>query len=120
MNFGRRLAKIRAGAGHTQRSLAKAAGLSQSAISQLESGLRNPTYETICRIATAMKLPPGNLMGGELQDLSASERALVTRYRSLSEPARRECERLVENLCAKRVVEEKTTRPSGTRTGAYA
>jgi transcriptional regulator with XRE-family HTH domain len=108
MNFGRRLAKIREAAGHTQRSLAKAAGLSQSAISQLESGARSPTYQTIRRIAKAMQLPPGYLMGGELQGLSASERALVSRYRSLSESARGECVRLVEDLCARQVADEKT------------
>jgi transcriptional regulator with XRE-family HTH domain len=106
MGFGRRLAKIREAAGQSQRSLAQAAGLLQSAISQLESGARSPTYETIRQIAKAMKLSPAYLMGGEPQGLNASERALVKRYRSLSEPARRECEGFVETLCARQVPEE--------------
>jgi transcriptional regulator with XRE-family HTH domain len=114
MDFGRRLAKIREAAGHTQSSLADAAGLSQSAISQLESGARHPTYETIRHIAKALKLAPAYLMGGDLQGLSGCERALVRRYRTLSERARRECERLVEDLCAREMTQQKaatTSRP---------
>lgn len=112
MDFGRRLAKIREAAGHTQSSLAAAAGLSQSAISQLESGARHPTYETIRHIARAMKLPPAYFMGGELQGLSGCERALVRRYRTLSERARRECERFVEDLCARETAQQKTATSS--------
>jgi transcriptional regulator with XRE-family HTH domain len=111
MDFGRRLAKIREGAGHNQRWLAEAAGLSQSEISQLESGVRSPTYKTICKLAKAMNLPPGYLMGGEQQGLSAGERALFRQYRSLSEPARRVCERLVHDLCAREMAKQKLAPP---------
>lgn len=107
MDFGRRLAKIREGAGHNQRWLAEAAELAQSEISQLESGVRSPTYKTICKLAKAMDLPPGYLMGDEPQGLSASERALVGQYRSLSEPARRVCERLVHDLYAREMAKQK-------------
>lgn len=107
MDFGRRLAKIREAAGHTQSSLAEAAGLSQSAISQLESGARHPTYDTIRHLARAMKLPPAYLVGSELQGLSGGERALVRRYRILSERARREVERLAEDLCASETAHQK-------------
>jgi transcriptional regulator with XRE-family HTH domain len=107
MDFGRRLAKIREGAGHNQRWLAEAAGLSQSEISQLESGARSPTYKTICKLARAMNLPPGHLMGDELQALSANERALLRQYRTMSEPARRACERLVHDLYAREMAREK-------------
>ena len=112
MDFGRRLAKIREGAGHNQRWLAEAAGLAQSEISQLESGVRSPTYKTICKLAKAMDLPPGYLMGDEPPRLSASERALVRQYRSLSEPARRVCERLVHDLYAREMAKQKVA-PSG-------
>ena len=107
MDFGRRLAKIREGAGHNQRWLAEAAGLSQSEISQLESGMRSPTYKTLCKLAKAMDLPAGYLMGDELQGLSASERALVRQYRALREPSRRVCERLVHDLYAREMAKEK-------------
>ena len=115
MNFGRRLAKIRQDLGHNQRWLAEAAGLSQSEISQLESGVRSPTYKTIRKIAKAVNLPPACLLGDELQGLSASERALLKGYRNLSEPARRKCERFVEDLCAGQEAEEESATPSGRR-----
>ena len=110
MEFGRRLARIREELGHNQRWLAEAAGLSQSEISQLESGVRSPTYKTICKIAKAMNLPPAHLMGLELQELSDSERALVRRYRSLGESAKRECERFVEDLSARQVAGHRAER----------
>jgi hypothetical protein len=52
-------------------------------------------------------------MGDEVQVLSASERALVRQYRSLSEPARRVCERLVHDLYAREMAKEKA--PTATR-----
>jgi transcriptional regulator with XRE-family HTH domain len=107
MDFGRRLARIREDAGHNQRWLAEAAGLSQSEISQLESGVRSPTYKTICKLAKAMDLPPGYLMGDELQGLSVSERSLVGQYRSLSEPGRKVCERFVHDLYAREMARGK-------------
>lgn len=107
MDFGQRLARIREDAGHNQRWLAEAAGLSQSEISQLESGVRSPTYKTLCKLAKAMDLPPGYLMGDELHGLSASERALVRQYRSLSEPGRKVCARLVHDLYAREMAREK-------------
>ena len=113
MDFGQRLARIREGAGHNQRWLAEAAGLSQSEISQLESGARSPTYKTICKLARAMNLPPGYLMGDDLRGLSASERALVRQYRALSEPSRRVCERLVHDLYAREMARE--TAPTASR-----
>ena len=112
MDFGRRLANLREAAGHTQSSLAEAAGLSQSAISQLESGARHPTYETIRHLARAMKLPPAYLMGGEFQGLSGCERALVRKYRTLSDRARREVERLAEDLCAREIAQQKAATSS--------
>jgi hypothetical protein len=75
--------------------------------------VRSPTYKTICKLSKAMNLPPGYLMGDEVQVLSASERALVRQYRSLSEPARRVCERLVHDLYAREMAKEKA--PKATR-----
>jgi len=95
MDFGRRLAKMRVDAGYTQESLAHASGLSQSAISQLESGVRSPTYKTIRQIARALNLPTAHLVGDKLERLAPRESAVLRRYRSLSEPARLEFERLI-------------------------
>jgi transcriptional regulator with XRE-family HTH domain len=101
MGFGVRLAQIREEAGFTQSSLARAVGLSQSAISQIEAGERNPSYETIRQLAEAMKLSPAHLVGGEVEDLSAEETALFRQYRGLDENAKRELEQFAAYLRAK-------------------
>jgi HTH-type transcriptional regulator, repressor for puuD len=101
MGFGARLAKIREDAGFTQSSLARAVGLSQSAVSQIESGERNPSYETIRQIAEAMDLTPAYLVGGEIEGLNEEERTLFRQYRGLSADARRELEEYATYLRAK-------------------
>jgi transcriptional regulator with XRE-family HTH domain len=101
MGFGARLAKIREEAGFTQSSLARAVGLSQSAVSQIEAGERNPSYETIRQIAEAMNLSPAHLVGGEVEGLSEEETALFRQYRGLGEDARRELEQYASYLRAK-------------------
>ena len=47
----------------SQEQLAKASGLTAAAISQIESGLREPTFSTIVRLASALKTTPNDLMG---------------------------------------------------------
>jgi transcriptional regulator with XRE-family HTH domain len=101
MAFGKRLAEVREAAGFTQSSLARAVGLSQSAISQIEAGERNPSYETIRQLATAMGLTPSYLVGGEVEGLSKTEEALFRQYRGLDEPARRELEQFADYLRAR-------------------
>lgn len=63
--FGRRLRDARQAVGLTQVELADAVGSSQSAISQLESGERNPSLVTVQRLATALKVSVGDLAGEE-------------------------------------------------------
>lgn len=101
MGFGKRLAKVREDAGFTQSSLARAVGLSQSAISQIESGERNPSYDTIKQIADAMKLTPAYLVGGEVEGLTDNEKALFRQYRGLDDQAKRELEQFAHYLRAK-------------------
>jgi transcriptional regulator with XRE-family HTH domain len=102
MAFGKRLAKIREDAGYTQSSLAREVGISQSAISQIEAGERNPSYETIRQIAEAMKLSPAYLVGAEVEGLTESERILFRQYRGMSDEAKRELEQFADYLRAKR------------------
>jgi transcriptional regulator with XRE-family HTH domain len=102
MEFGKRLAEVREDAGFTQSSLARAVGLSQSAISQIEAGERNPSYDTIRQIADAMKLTPAYLVGGEIEGLTESEKTLFRQYRGLDDRAKRELEQFADYLRAKR------------------
>lgn len=101
IGFGKRLAKIREDAGFTQSSLARAVGLSQSAISQIEGGERNPTYETIRQLAEAMNLSPAHLVGGDDEGLTDTETTLFRQYRGLDDKAKRELEQFAAYLRAK-------------------
>lgn len=88
--LGKRLAKIREDAGLSQSGLARAVETSQSAISQIESGERNPSYEMIRKIAAALSVTPGYLLGGEVEDLSPEEEAVFRLYRGLPNKGRSE------------------------------
>jgi transcriptional regulator with XRE-family HTH domain len=52
--FGQKLKEIRARAGLTQEALARAADISLSAVTKLESGKVDPTWGTVQRIAKAL------------------------------------------------------------------
>jgi transcriptional regulator with XRE-family HTH domain len=49
----RKLLELRAGAGETQRQLARRLGMTESMISRLERGDHVPSLRTLCRIADA-------------------------------------------------------------------
>ena len=65
MAIGMRIGQIREDAGLTQSALARAIGSSQSAISQIEAGDRNPSYEMLRSIAEALGVTPAYLVGPE-------------------------------------------------------
>ncbi len=46
--------KYRAKHGLSQTALAKRLGMNQSAIARLEAGEHNPTFETLCRLSSAL------------------------------------------------------------------
>lgn len=106
MNFGARLAKIRDDAKLSQSALAKAVGTSQSAISQIESGERLPSFEMIRQLASALGQSPAYLFGDEVE-LSADERVLFRQYRSLPETAKKELEDFASWLRVKHAKREK-------------
>ena len=60
--FGANLRCAREQANLTQEDLASTAGMDRSAISLLERGRRNPSLETILKLATALKLEPEVLL----------------------------------------------------------
>ena len=64
----------------TQAQLAELSGLTPAAISQIEAGLREPTFSSIVRIASGLKTSPNDLMG--LED-SQPDPALQALYRDL-------------------------------------
>lgn len=53
-DFLDQLVHIRCRQGHTQQTLAEAAGLKQATVSRIESGHANPTLKTLIKIAAAL------------------------------------------------------------------
>lgn len=60
--FGKRLRELRRRKGLGSSVLAKKAGLSLSYIGFIERGERNPTLETVAKLAAALEIDPGELL----------------------------------------------------------
>jgi transcriptional regulator with XRE-family HTH domain len=60
--FGSAVREYRAAAGYSQEKLALSAGLDRTYISGIERGVRNPTLESIVRLATALGCKPAQLL----------------------------------------------------------
>ncbi len=75
-HLGRHLAKARADRGLTQKILAESCGLTQSEISKIEAGVRQPTPPQLARLAQELRLPlqwflsGRNYPGFELRDIA--------------------------------------------------
>ena len=62
--FGDRVRQRRAELNMSQENLAHRSGLNRSYIGSLEAGQRNPSLETICRLAKALKVDAADLVRG--------------------------------------------------------
>ena len=92
VEIGPRIAKIREDAGLTQSALARAVGTSQSAVSAIEGGERNPSYDMLRQIAEALGVSAAYLVGADVEEISAVESAHFRQYRGLPPEARKELE----------------------------
>ena len=63
-SLGGRLSALRDAAGLSQKALAKRSGLTQSHISQIERGKREPQLWTLRALATALKVRVGDIVDG--------------------------------------------------------
>lgn len=90
MEIGQRIAEVREQAGLTQSALARAMGISQSAVSQIESGERNPSYDMLRQVAKALDVSVAYLAGAEVERLRPEEEAHFRQYRGLTPEAREE------------------------------
>jgi transcriptional regulator with XRE-family HTH domain len=66
--LGQLLRKLRLESGLSQEDLALAANLDRTYISQLERGLKNPTVQTLLRIATVLRVRASQIVA-ELEEL---------------------------------------------------
>lgn len=98
MDIGKRIEQVREQAGLTQSALARAMGASQSAVSQIEAGERNPSYEMLRQVAGAMNVSVAYLVGAEVEKLTAEEETHFRQYRGLSPEAREELQEFAAYL----------------------
>lgn len=98
-DFGDRLERIRTDVGMSQTSLAKRAGTSQSAISQMERGDRKPSFSMLRKLTEALGVSVAHLLGGDIEGLdSEEEQAHFRQYRSLPDDAKEELRHFAEYL----------------------
>ena len=104
MSFGQRLRERREELGMTRGELAKALGVSQSAISNYESGLNAMREEVLLRLFKTLDVEPNYLyqdaFTGERFICSTEEERLVKRYRSLTIPGRQAAQSVMDALTA--------------------
>lgn len=97
-DFGKRLQEVRTDAGLSQTALARAVNTSQSAISQMESGEREPSFDMLRRLAKALGVSPAHLLGRDVEGLSQEEQVHFRKYRSLPDEAKEELRDYAEYL----------------------
>jgi transcriptional regulator with XRE-family HTH domain len=61
--LGEALRRLRDARGWTQEKLAEEAATDLRQVGGIERGLRNPTYETLVRLARALETRPGTIVG---------------------------------------------------------
>lgn len=97
--FAKRLEELRNQRGWNQSDLATEAGLTPSAISQFESGEREPRFSSIVKLAHALEASPAYLAGLEEYETDDAEmRALLRDMKGLSERDRRALKLLAAEL----------------------
>ena len=64
MDIGTKIRILRKEKGLSQAKLAAIAGYSDSTISDLEAGLNNPSFASLCNIAKALDIKPSELLEG--------------------------------------------------------
>lgn len=60
--FGRKLRRLRLERGLTTKALAERAGTARSTVTRYEAGAARPRAATVARLATALKMDPGELL----------------------------------------------------------
>lgn len=98
MDIGKRIEQVREEKGLTQSALAREMGVSQSAVSQIEAGERNPSYDMLRQIAAALKVSVPHLVGAPVEKLAPEEEAHFRQYRGLSPEARQELQEFAAYL----------------------
>lgn len=104
MSFGQRLRDRRKELGISQGELAKALGVSVSAVSNYETGLNAMREDVLLRLFQVLKVEPNYLYQDDFVSqeltLSVEEEQLVRQYRALRVPARQALSAVASSLAA--------------------
>lgn len=104
MSFGQRLRDRRKELGISQGELAKALGVSVSAVSNYETGLNAMREDVLLRLFQVLKVEPNYLYQDDFVSreltLSVDEEQLVRQYRALRVPARQALSAVANSLAA--------------------
>ncbi|MCZ8132267.1 MAG: helix-turn-helix transcriptional regulator [Steroidobacteraceae bacterium] len=117
MEFGARLAQLRAGASLTQSELAERVGVSRRQIAYYESGTGRPPGALLGLLADLFQVSTDVLLGRAVQKAPASRlsRALLVRLRQVENLGADACRRFERVL--ERFVDEEQGRAKPARTG---
>ena len=87
---GENIKRIREEKKFSQNALAKKAGVAQSALSAIESNVKNPSSVTLELLARALDCTTAELLGEDPGDdaISPAERRMILAYRSLNSQGR--------------------------------
>lgn len=85
---GARIRALREARGLSLSALAAQAGIGKGSLSELETGRRNPTLDTLYAVATPLGLPLAALLDDHDGAAVADEGVVATRVRVLREPGR--------------------------------
>ena len=85
---GARIRSLCEGRGLSLSALAAQAGIGKGTLSELETGQRNPTLDTLYAVATPLGVPMAALMDDRDGAVIAGDGVLATRVRVLREPGR--------------------------------
>ena len=91
--WGDNIKRLRLQKGMTQNKLAKLAGIAQPALWGIETSVKNPSVESIQRIADALNVPVGDLFSGPGEkihtqaddNLTPKEKRFINDYRTLND-----------------------------------
>ena len=98
MSVANRIRNRRMELGITQTQLAKAAKLTPAAISQFESGSRKPSFDTMSKLAPALKVTTDYLLGRKrpgYEDILADPKVSVM-FRGIMEFSEKDKETMLE------------------------
>lgn len=70
MSLGERIAEKRKEKNFSQETLGKSLGVTASFVSQIEKGIRNPTYSLLLKISHELDVPLDFLIGGEVKGIN--------------------------------------------------